>query len=504
MKADIGLIGLAVMGENLALNMESKGFTVAVYNRSAPGEEGVVDRFVNGRGKGKHFIGTHSIEQLVDSVKSPHIIMMMVKAGRPVDELISQLLPFLSPGDVIIDGGNSDFHDTERRVKELEGKGIYFVGTGISGGEEGALHGPSVMPGGSVEAWPLVKDILQGISAKLDDGSPCCEWIGAGGAGHFVKMVHNGIEYGDMQLISEAYSLLKNRKGLDNNAMAVVFDEWNGGELDSFLIEITANILRFRDEDGKPLLDKILDVAGQKGTGKWSAIAAMDENDPLTLITEAVYARLLSALYPERVKAASLYSGKLKVESGKLSDNAQLSTSNTQLSTFNFQLSIEDVRQALYAAKLVSYAQGFSLLRRASEHYGWDLDYGTIARIWRKGCIIRSVFLQKITDAYRKNPGLENLLFDDFFHSKIQACLPAWRRIVAEGALSGVALPAMSSALSYFDGLRTLHSAANIIQAQRDYFGAHTYERTDRERGHFFHTNWTGEGGNTVSGTYSV
>ena len=334
MKADIGLIGLAVMGENLALNMESKGFTVAVYNRSVPGEEGVVDRFVNGRGKGKHFIGTHSIEQLVDSVKSPHIIMMMVKAGHPVDELISQLLPFLSPGDVIIDGGNSDFHDTERRVKELEEKGIYFVGTGISGGEEGALHGPSVMPGGSVEAWPLVKEILQGISAKLDDGSPCCEWIGAGGAGHFVKMVHNGIEYGDMQLISEAYSLLKNRKGLDNDAMAVVFDEWNGGELDSFLIEITANILRFRDEDGKPLLDKILDVAGQKGTGKWSAIAAMDENDPLTLITEAVYARLLSALYSERVKAARLYSGKLKVESGKLSDDAQLSTFNFQLKTF--------------------------------------------------------------------------------------------------------------------------------------------------------------------------
>ena len=333
MKANIGLIGLAVMGENLALNMESKGFTVAVYNRSVPGEEGVVDRFINGRGKSKRFIGTHSIEQLVDSVKSPHIIMMMVKAGRPVDELISQLLPFLSSGDVIVDGGNSDFHDTERRVKELEKKGIYFVGTGISGGEEGALHGPSVMPGGSVEAWPLVKDILQGISAKLDDGSPCCEWIGAGGAGHFVKMVHNGIEYGDMQLISEAYSLLKNRKGLDNDAMAVVFDEWNGGELDSFLIEITANILRFRDEDGKPLLDKILDVAGQKGTGKWSAIAAMDENDPLTLITEAVYARLLSALYPERIKAASLYSGKLKVESGKLSDNAQLSTFNFQLKT---------------------------------------------------------------------------------------------------------------------------------------------------------------------------
>ena len=479
MKADIGLI------ENLALNMESKGFTVAVYNRSAPGEEGVVDRFTGGRGKGKHFIGTHSIEQLVEAVKRPRKIMMMVKAGRPVDELIAQLTPFLSPGDVIIDGGNSDFHDTERRVKEVEEKGMYFVGTGISGGEEGALHGPSVMPGGSAQAWPLVKDILQGIAAKLDDGTPCCEWIGAGGAGHFVKMVHNGIEYGDMQLISEAYALLKHRKGLDNDALAVVFDEWNGGELDSFLIEITANILRFRDEDGKPLLDKILDVAGQKGTGKWSAIAAMDENDPLTLITEAVYARLLSALYPERVKAARLYSEEWKVESGKLSD--------TQLSTFNFQLSTENVRQALYASKLISYAQGFSLLRRASEHYGWELDYGTIARIWRKGCIIRSVFLQKITEAYRKNPELENLLFDDFFRDKIRTALPAWRQVVAEGALGGVALPAMSSALNYFDGLRTLHSAANLIQAQRDYFGAHTYERTDRERGHFFHTNWTGQ-----------
>lgn len=490
MKADIGLIGLAVMGENLALNMENKGFTVAVYNRSVPGEEGVVDRFVSCRGKGKHFVGTHSIEQLVGSVKSPRIIMMMVKAGRPVDELITQLLPFLSPGDVIIDGGNSDFHDTERRVKELEEKGIYFVGTGISGGEEGALHGPSVMPGGSVKAWPLVKGILQGISAKLDDGSPCCEWIGAGGAGHFVKMVHNGIEYGDMQLISEAYSLLKNRKGLDNDTMAVVFDEWNRGELDSFLIEITANILRFRDEDGKPLLDKILDVAGQKGTGKWSAVTAMDRNDPLTLITEAVYARLLSALYSERTKAASLYSGELSVERRKRIDNSQLST--------------DDVRQALYAAKLVSYAQGFSLLRRASEYYGWDLDFGTIAHIWRKGCIIRSAFLQKVTEAYRKDPDLENLLFDDFFRSKIRAALSSWRRIVAEGALSGVALPAMSSALSYFDGLCTLHSAANMIQAQRDYFGAHTYERTDCERGRFFHTDWTGEGGNTVSGTYSV
>lgn len=483
MKADIGLIGLAVMGENLALNMESKGFTVAVFNRNFPGEEGVTDRFIKGRGKGKHFIGTHSIEQLVESVDSPRKIMMMVKAGRPVDELIAQLEPFLSPGDVIIDGGNSDFHDTERRVKEVEANGFYFIGTGISGGEEGALHGPSIMPGGSSPAWPMVKDILQGIAAKLDDGTPTCDWIGSGGAGHFVKTVHNGIEYGDMQLISEAYSLLKHRKGLDNDALALVFDEWNAGELDSFLIEITAHILRYRDTDGQPLLDKILDVAGQKGTGKWSALAAMDENDPLTLITEAVYARLLSALHAERRKASGLYPEPVEV---------------------NENLYIEEVRQALYAAKLISYAQGFSLLRRASEHYGWELDFGAIARVWRKGCIIRSVFLQKITEAYRKNPELENLLFDDFFRSKIQHALPSWRKVVAEGALSGVALPAMSAALTYFDGLRTLHSAANMIQAQRDYFGAHTYERTDHERGSFFHTNWTGEGGNTVSGTYNV
>lgn len=471
------------MGENLALNMESKGFTVAVYNRNFPGEEGVVDRFVNGRGKGKNFIATHSIEELTEAVKHPRIIMMMIKAGDPVDEMIEQLLPHMSAGDVIIDGGNSDFHDTERRVKEVEARGLYFIGTGISGGEEGALHGPSVMPGGSPEAWPIVRDILQGIAAKLDDGTPCCQWIGEGGAGHFVKMVHNGIEYGDMQLISEAYSLLKNRKGLDDGEMSVVFEEWNKGELDSFLIEITTNILRFRDEDDKPILDKILDVAGQKGTGKWSAIAAMDENDPLTLITEAVYARMLSALSAERQRASDLYP-----EPVELGEN----------------LFVEEIRQALYASKLISYAQGFSLISRTSERYGWKLDFGTIAKIWRKGCIIRSVFLQKITEAYKKNPELENLLFDDFFRTKIQLALPSWRKVVAEGALSGVALPAMSSALSYFDGLRTLHSAANLIQAQRDYFGAHTYERVDRDRGIFFHTNWTGEGGNTVSGTYTA
>lgn len=487
MKADIGLIGLAVMGENLALNMESKGFTVAVYNRNFPGEEGVVDRFINGRGKDKKFIGTHSIEQLVDAVSRPRKVMMMVKAGAPVDELIAQLIPYLSSGDVIIDGGNSDFHDTERRVKEVENKGFYFVGTGISGGEEGALHGPSVMPGGSASAWPLVKDILQGIAAKLDDGTPCCQWIGSGGAGHFVKMVHNGIEYGDMQLISESYALLKASKGLDNESLSIVFDEWNRGELDSFLIEITANILRFRDEEGHSMLDKILDVAGQKGTGKWSVMAALDESNPLTLVTEAVYARMLSALSEERKKAAGLYpSG----ESGQFATVTKLFT--------------EEIRQALYAAKLISYAQGFSLIYQASLRYGWELDFGTIAKIWRKGCIIRSVFLQKITEAYQKNPSLENLLFDDFFRTKIQESLPSWRKVIAEGVLSGIPLPAMSSAMSYFDGLRTLRSAANLIQAQRDYFGAHTYERTDRDRGHFFHTNWTGEGGNTVSGTYTV
>lgn len=481
--SDVGLIGLAVMGENLALNMESKGFAVSVYNRNFPGEEGVVDRFINGRAKGKNFIGTHSIEELVNSIAKPRKIMMMVKAGSPVDELIEQLLPYLSPGDVVIDGGNSDFPDTERRVKYLESKGFYFVGSGVSGGEEGALNGPSVMPGGSVEAWPLVKDILQGIAAKADDGAPCCQWMGKGGAGHFVKMVHNGIEYGDMQLITEAYAILKHRKDLDNDALADVFEKWNKGDLDSFLVEITAAILRYRDEDGTHLLDKIRDVAGQKGTGKWSAITALNENDPLTLITQAVYARLLSALADERAKASSLYAAPVANES---------------------LIAVSDVEQALYAAKLISYAQGFSLMKRASAHYGWDLDFGSIASIWRKGCIIRSAFLNKITEAYKNDPSLENLLFDAFFKGKIESAMPSLRKVVAEGALNGIALPSMSAALSYFDGLRTLHSPANLIQAQRDYFGAHTYERVDRELGKFFHTDWTGKGGKTVSGAYNV
>ncbi|MDH6304411.1 6-phosphogluconate dehydrogenase [Parabacteroides sp. PF5-5] len=481
-KSDIGLIGLAVMGENLALNMENKGFTVSVYNRNFPGEEGVVDRFVNGRGKGKKFIGTHSVEEFVNSIERPCKIMMMIRAGNPVDEMIQQLLPYLSEGDVIIDGGNSDFHDTERRVKEVESNGFYFIGTGISGGEQGALNGPSIMPGGSAAAWPLVRDILQAIAAKLEDGTPCCQWIGKGGAGHFVKTVHNGIEYGDMQLITEAYALLKHRKQMNNQEMSDVFRSWNDGELDSYLIDITSQILRFKDEDDKYLLDKIRDVAGQKGTGKWASVAAMDENDPLTLITEAVYARLLSALGEERAKAHGIF---------------------PPFASLASLLETSDVEQALYASKLVSYAQGFSLLRRASTHYNWDLDLATIAKIWRKGCIIRSVFLQKITDAYLKNPGLENLLFDEFFTKKIKASSTAWRKVVSEGALTGLALPAMSSALAYFDGLRTLQSPANLIQAQRDYFGAHTYERTDREPGIFFHTDWTGAGGNTTSGTYN-
>ncbi len=481
---DIGLIGLAVMGENLALNMENKGFKVAVYNRTAPGEEGVVQHFIEGRGKGKNFTGTFSLQELVSSLRAPRKVMMMVKAGSPVDELIAGLLPLLSPGDVIVDGGNSDFQDTVRRVREVEAHGVFFIGTGISGGETGALHGPSIMPGGSPQAWPLVKDILQAIAAKLEDGTPCCQWIGSGGAGHFVKTVHNGIEYGDMQLIAEAYSLLKCVYAQDNDTLADVFEEWNRGELDSYLIEITAQILRYKEADGSFLLDKILDVAGQKGTGRWSAQAALDENDPLTLITEAVYARMLSAYKEERIQASQVYG-----------------VSHTPAEV---RLTTDEIRQALYASKIISYAQGFSLLRRASERYGWQLEYGAIATVWRKGCIIRSAFLGKITEAYRVNPALQNLLFDTFFSERIQVALPAWQRALSEGILNGIPLPAMSAALSYFAGLRTLHSSANLIQAQRDYFGAHTYERTDRERGCFFHTDWTGEGGDTVSGSYSV
>lgn len=469
MKADIGLIGLGVMGENLALNMESKGFRVAVYNRMEAGEEEVVRNFVNGKGQNRNFIGTYSPEELVEAVEQPRRIMMMVKAGAPVDSLIHQLLPYLSPGDVLIDGGNSDFHDTERRVRELADKRIYFIGCGISGGAEGALNGPSIMPGGARQAWPLVKDILQGIAARLDDGQPCCDWIGKGGAGHFVKTIHNGIEYGDMQLIAEAYALLKHRSGVSGDEAAEVFEQWNSSELDSFLIDITARILRFREPDGTHLLDHIRDVAGQKGTGQWSVQAALAEGDPLTLVAEAVFARSLSALPDEREQAATLYP--------PLRHSAS-------------PLPPEDIRQALYAAKIVSYAQGFSLLRRVSERYEWNLDFGRLALIWRRGCIIRSAFLERITSAYERKPYLENLLFDDYFRDEIIRLLPAWRRVVADGCLNGIALPALCASLSYFDGLCTTHSPANLIQAQRDYFGAHTYERTDRPAGEAFHTHW--------------
>lgn len=483
--SDIGLIGLAVMGENLALNFENKGFRVSIYNRLHPGKENVVDRFMRGRGAGRNFIATYSIPELIASLKRPRKVMLMIRAGQPVDEVILELLPHLEPGDVIIDGGNSDFRDTERRMKLVEEHGFLYVGTGISGGEIGALTGPSIMPGGSVGAWPLVKDLLQSVAAHLEDGTPCCQWIGTGGAGHYVKMVHNGIEYGDMQLIAESYYMMKEYGHLENAAMADVFEEWNRGELNSYLIGITAEICRMQEANGNYLLDHILDVAGQKGTGKLTAAAALEESDPLTLITEAVHARFLSAIPDERKKAAGFYH----------SETRHPSHEHTDLTN--------PLRHALYASKLISYAQGFSLLRRASEHYGWNLDYGMLAKIWRKGCIIRSVFLEQITRAYEVLPGLENLLFDDFFRIRILEALPAWRRVAATCLENGIPIPCMAAALTYFDGIRTLHSSANLIQAQRDYFGAHTYERTDASRGQFFHTDWNETGG-IASGTYNA
>lgn len=485
-KADIGIIGLAVMGENLALNFESKGYTVAIYNKKDHPEDDVVGVFRKGRGKNKNFIGAETLKEFVDSLNHPRKIMMMIRAGEPVDEVKNQLISLLLPGDIIIDGGNSDFHDTERRVKESEEHKILFVGAGVSGGEEGALNGPSIMPGGSIDAWPHIKEPLQNIAAKLDDGTPCCQWIGPGGAGHFVKMVHNGIEYGDMQIIAEAYSLLKNCGNKSNEMISEIFNTWNRGELNSFLIEITAQIFRYKDKGGSFLIDKILDVAGQKGTGKWSVITALEENDPLTLITQAVYARILSSLSEDRNHASQIYSN--------------FSTASQRISN----IEANAIKNALYASKIISYAQGFSLLKKASDRYQWNLDLGSIAMIWRKGCIIRSAFLNKITQAYTENPYLENLLFDEYFINTINGLLVNWRQVISEGVLQGIPLPCMSAALSYFDGLRTRHSTANLIQAQRDYFGAHTYERIDAERGKFFHTNWTGKGSNTTSGSYQL
>ncbi len=481
-KADIAVIGLAVMGENLILNMESKGFTVAVYNRTTE----KVDKFINGRAKGKNIIGTHSLEELVDALEKPRKVMMMIKAGPAVDKTIDALIPLLDEGDIIIDGGNTHFPDTDRRTKYVESKGLLYIGTGVSGGEEGALLGPSIMPGGSPKAWPAVKPIFQKIAATVEDGSACCEWVGENGAGHFVKMVHNGIEYGDMQLITEAYHIMKNLLGMNADEMHEVFKEWNEGDLDSYLIEITRDILAYKDEDGEPLVEKILDTAGQKGTGKWTAVASLDHGTPLTLIAEAVYARFLSALKDERVAASKILTGPAPAFKG---DRKEF---------------LNSLKDALFASKIVSYAQGYALMRAAAAEYGWDLNYGGIALMWRGGCIIRSAFLGKIKEAFDNNPELTNLLLDPYFKEKVMDAQGGWRKVIAEATMNGIPAPAMSTALNYFDGYRSERLPANLLQAQRDYFGAHTYERVDKPRGEFFHTNWTGRGGNTASSTYNA
>ena len=479
-KADFGLFGLAVMGENLVLNVESRGFTVAVFNRTVE----KVDHFVEGRAKGKKIIGAHSVGELVSSLKTPRKVMLMVKAGKPVDEFIELLIPHLGKGDIIIDGGNSHYPDTIRRTRYLESKGLQFIGTGVSGGEEGALRGPSIMPGGSPGAWPEVKPIFQSIAAKVEDGTPCCDWVGSDGAGHFVKMVHNGIEYGDMQLITEAYQIMKELLGMSAEEMHEVFKKWNTGDLNSYLIEITRDILAFKDDDGKSLVDKILDTAGQKGTGKWTSETSLDLGIPLTLISEAVYGRCLSAMKEERVEAPQVLNGP---KPSFLGDKEAF---------------LKDLEKALYASKIVSYAQGFTLLRAAAEEYKWNLNYGSIALLWRGGCIIRSIFLGKIKEAFDKNSDLSNLLLDPFFREKMESSQQAWRRVISTAVLNGIWAPAMSTALNYFDGYRNSRLPANLLQAQRDYFGAHQYERVDNPRGKFFHTNWTGRGGDTASSTY--
>ena len=482
-KADIGLVGLAVMGENLILNMESKGFTVACYNRTVS----KVDEFVNGRAKGKNIIGCRSLQAFVASVDRPRKVMLMVKAGRPVDEFIETLIPLLEPGDIVIDGGNSHYPDSIRRTQWLDGKGLLFVGTGVSGGEEGALLGPSIMPGGNPKAWPAIKPVFQAIAAKVDDGTPCCEWVGSDGAGHFVKMVHNGIEYGDMQLICEAYHIMSAGLGMTARQMQATFAKWNKGVLDSYLIDITAQILGYRDpESGRPMLDLILDTAGQKGTGKWTTQAGLDLGVGIPQIGEAVFARCLSAIKNERLAAAPLLAGPKRAFKG---DRAAF---------------LQDLHDAVYAAKISSYAQGFQLLRAASAEYKWDLHYGQIALLWRAGCIIRARFLGKIKDAFVANPDLANLLLDPYFQNVVSDAQRGWRRVVKTAIDCGIPLPAMGSSLTYYDSYRAERLPANLLQAQRDYFGAHTYERVDRPRGQFFHTDWTGRGGKTASSAYVV
>lgn len=480
-KSDIGLIGLAVMGENLVLNMESKGFRVSVYNRTVE----KVDKFVQGRGKDKNIFGARSLEEFVSSLKSPRKVFLMVKAGQAVDDFIEKLIPVLDPGDVIIDGGNTHFPDTARRTAYVESKGLLYIGTGVSGGEEGALKGPSMMPGGSPAAWPLVKPIFQGICAKVENGQPCCDWVGEGGAGHFVKMVHNGIEYGDIQLICECYHIMKELLGMSNEEMHETFAEWNKGDLDSYLVEITRDILAKKDEDGNYVLDYILDTAGQKGTGKWTAISALDAGVPLTLIGESVFARCLSAQKEERVAASKILQGPAPA---KFSGDRKAF--------------LEDLRKALFAAKVVSYAQGYALMKAAAKEYGWNLNYGGIALMWRGGCIIRSVFLGKIKEAFDNNPDIANILLNPYFSGKLAEAQSGWRNVLAQAIVNGVPAPCLSAALEYYDGYRCERLPANLLQAQRDFFGAHTYERTDMPRGQFFHTNWTGHGGDTVAGTY--
>ncbi|MFA7159352.1 MAG: decarboxylating NADP(+)-dependent phosphogluconate dehydrogenase [Kiritimatiellia bacterium] len=482
-QADIGLIGLAVMGENLVLNMENNGYTVAVFNRTVS----KVDNFINGRAKGKNIIGTKSTKELVASLKKPRRVMLMVKAGSAVDDFIEQLIPLLDPGDIIIDGGNSHFPDTTRRTKYLESKNLRYIGTGVSGGEEGALRGPSMMPGGSPSAWEFVKPIFQKISAKTEQGEPCCDWVGENGAGHFVKMVHNGIEYGDMQMICETYHLMRQGLGMTNKEMHGILTEWNKGELDSYLIEITRDILGYRDEKGEEVLDYILDTAGQKGTGKWTVMAALDAGQPLTLIGEAVFARCLSALKEERVAASKIMPGP---------KNAVFAGNKTEF--------VNDLRQALYASKIVSYAQGYQLMRAVAKEFGWNLNYGGIALMWRGGCIIRSAFLGKIKEAFVNNPKLVNLLLDPFFAKAVAKAQDSWRRVIQTAVQLGIPVPTLGSALHYYDGYRTERLPANLLQAQRDYFGAHTYERVDKPRGQVFHTNWTGRGGSTAASTYTV
>mgnify|MGYP006290910269 CR=1 FL=1 len=484
--ADIGLIGLAVMGQNLVLNIADHGYSAAVYNRTTQ----KTDDFLAGPAKGKAITGAHSVEEFISALERPRRIILMVKAGPVVDKFIEQLLPHLEEGDIVIDGGNSHFPDTMRRVDELGQKGILFIGTGISGGEEGARHGPSIMPGGSREAWPHVKEIFQAIAAKTPDGEPCCDWVGDGGAGHYVKMVHNGIEYGDMQLIAEAYHLMKDGMGLGYDQLHEIFSSWNEGDLDSFLIEITRDIMAYT-EDGGPLVEKILDSAGQKGTGKWTAVSALEQGMPLTLIGEAVFARFLSSLKDERVDASGKLAGPVKGSPYAAFDG-------------DMEVFIEDIRKALLASKIISYAQGFMLMAAAAAQYEWSIDYGAVANMWRGGCIIRSVFLGDIKRAYDKEPDLRNLVLADYFRDTLASCQDSWRRVVGEAARMGIPIPALSTALSFYDGYRSARVPANLIQAQRDYFGAHTYERVDKPRGEFFHTNWTGTGGDVSSSTYNA